>query len=155
MSSCRSRARYSAVSSVRRCVARSSIEASNSAMQLRPASFARYIAASACRRSSSGEGESVAGEHATPILAETKTSPCRRARGSRKHSRIRSAVFMASMSLTLSGSSTTNSSPLMRPTIAERGTALVRRWATATKTSSPALWPSESLMFLNRSTSMK
>ena len=124
-------------------------------MQLRPASLARYIAASACRRSSSGDGESAAIEHATPMLAETNTSPWRNARGSRKHSRSRSAVFMASISLTLSGSRTTNSSPLIRPTMAVAGTALVSRWATATKTSSPALWPSESLIFLNRSTSMK
>ena len=78
---------------------------------------------------------------ATPMLAVTNTSPWPMAIGSRKIDWILSANGAAESSVRLVGSTTTNSSPDSRATIASAGTTLTRRWATMTSNSSPASWP--------------
>ena len=92
---------------------------------------------------------------ATPMLAVTKTSPWLSASGSRKMASIRSASAIAAPGDFAVASSTTYSSPDRRATIVPCGTALTSLRATVTSTSSPAAWPRESLMFLNRSRSTK
>ena len=92
---------------------------------------------------------------ATPMLAVTNTSPWLSASGSRKTASRRSASAIEAPWEREAGSSTTYSSPDRRATVAASGTALSRRRATVTSTSSPAAWPRESLMFLNRSRSTK
>ncbi len=123
-------------------------------MQLRPESLARYIAVSAWRSTSSGLA-AIESIDDTPIEAVTNTSPWLSAIGSRNTASRRSARADAEASDLVVGSSTTYSSPDSRATIASGGAALTSRSATMRSTSSPAEWPSESLMFLNRSRSTK
>ena len=136
--SLRSSALYSAVSTAKRWVTRSSIDSSNMATQFRPASLARYIAVSACRSRSSAPDEICFWNVATPMLVDTKTSPCRSESGSLKLSRILSATIIASLAPRVPGSKITNSSPEILPTTQRSGSALRNRCATAMRTLSPA-----------------
>ena len=85
----------------------------------------------------------------------TNTSPWSSANGSRKTVSSRSATVSAAPMLRDDVSSTTNSPPERRATMLSAGAIVCSREATSTRSSSPVAWPRLSLMFLNRSRSMK
>ena len=116
--------------------------------------LARYIAASASRRTSSGFAARSL-EMATPTLTPTRCWVWPSGRGASRAARMRSATMRAPATSDRSAQTTANSSPPRRATVSVGRTALRRRWATDVSSWSPASWPSSSLTDLKRSTSMK
>src|SRR5690349_23191410 len=89
-----------------------------------------------------------------PMLGEMCTSmPSRRIEGSMSWI-ARRATASASDCVIGGPSRITNSSPPRRAVVSTERTAFFRRCATSRSSSSPARWPSESFMILNRSRSM-
>jgi hypothetical protein len=119
-----------------------------------PLSFASYIAASACRISSSGSSPS-RGQRARPMLAPSRCERSCVPIGSRRAVSSLPATSSASWVLSSPSSSTRNSSPDRLATVSSSRTAERSRSATVHSTRSPASCPSRSLTRLKPSRSRK
>ena len=121
----------------------------------RPASLASYIAMSASTSSSSAVSFELASKGATPTLAVTVARRPPQADGSSERIAVSrpSATRIASVASARS-SSTANSSPPSRASTSVRRSRLRSAVPTLAIRSSPAEWPSESLMYLKLSRSI-
>src|SRR4051794_4525805 len=146
-------ARRRSVSTSSRSTARARMPPWNASMRLRPRSFARYMAASASRRSESAVAPVPDCVVAMPMLAVTVMSRPSTQKCPESEPSSRSAIDRASHSPSSSSQSTTNSSPPKRATLSPDRTAPLSRSATCTRSWSPAAWPRLSLIHLKRSRS--
>jgi len=126
---------------------------SKTSTRLRPRSLARYMAASASRRSSSAV-ISPAWHTAIPMLSVAWIVAPLSTYGVANDARTRSATAMASLTPARLLHSTTNSSPPNRETVSFTRTAVSMRSPTCLIKRSPTSCPSESFTILKRSTSM-
>ena len=132
---------------------RSRSPASKTSTRPRPRSLARYMAASASDSSPSALRGASGSVTTTPTLAEPKRASPPTVNGSSNASTRRRAIRSACSSSATSSHTTANSSPPKRATVSLARSSLRRRGPIARSSSSPAPWPSESLMTLRLSRS--
>jgi hypothetical protein len=150
--SLRSTARYSELCMASRRLARARIAWSNTSRRLPPRALARYMAASAFSTSDSGRARPPDAS-AMPTLMVTNTSASPSANGAVATCATRSAIASACASSAMPSQRMVNSSPPKRATVSPGRMTSWSRLPSATSSRSPALWPRESLMNLNRSRS--